>query len=223
MSDEASRRRIGVVVSDVACPWCFVGKRQLQQALAMTPDLDVDVRWRPFQLDASIPPGGISRQDYLDRKFGPDRAKDMYARLQAAGAQVGIPFAFDKITRSPNTLDAHRLLRWAQEYGVQDMLKERLLNLYFVEGADLGDHEILCAAAGQSGMDAQAVRARLASDEDVEAVRADIDHAQRLGVNGVPFFIIDGRYGLAGAQPAETLVAALRRAAADEPEPEKGT
>jgi predicted DsbA family dithiol-disulfide isomerase len=158
-----------------------VGKRRLEDALAMTPDLEIDLRWRPFQLDATIPPGGISREEYVNRKFGPERAKEIYDRIRGVGAEVGIPFAFEKITRSPNTLDAHRVLRWALEAGCQEMLKERLLKLYFVEGADVGDHDVLARAAADCGMDAQAVRTRLATDEDVDAVRADIDAAQRMG------------------------------------------
>jgi predicted DsbA family dithiol-disulfide isomerase len=203
------------IVSDVVCPWCYVGKRRLEDALAMTPDLEIDLRWRPFQLDATIPPGGISREEYVNRKFGPERAKEIYDRIRGVGAEVGIPFAFEKITRSPNTLDAHRVLRWALEAGCQEMLKERLLKLYFVEGADVGDHDVLARAAADCGMDAQAVRTRLATDEDVDAVRADIDAAQRMGVNGVPFFIINGRYGVSGAQPGEALAQAFRQASAD--------
>lgn len=206
------------IVSDVVCPWCYVGKRRLEEALAMTPDLDIDLRWRPFQLDASIPPGGISREEYVNRKFGPDRAKEIYARIRGVGAEAGIPFAFEKIMRSPNTLDAHRLLRWALEAGCQEMLKERLLKLYFIEGADVGDHDVLARAAADCGMDAQTVRQRLATDEDVDAVRADIDAAQRMGVNGVPFFIINGRYGVSGAQSAETLAQAFRQASQEEQE-----
>lgn len=201
------------IVSDVVCPWCYVGKRRLEQALAMTPDLDIDLRWRPFQLDPTIPPEGISREAYVNRKFGPERAKEIYARVRDVGAHEGIPFAFEKITRSPNTLDAHRLLRWALDAGCQELLKERLLRLYFIEGADVGDHDVLARAAADCGMDAEAVRRRLATDEDVDAVRADIDAAQKMGVNGVPFFIINGRYGVSGAQPADVLADALRRAA----------
>lgn len=206
------------IVSDVVCPWCYVGKRRLEDALAMTPDLDIDLRWRPFQLDATIPAGGISREEYVNRKFGPERAKEIYDRIRKVGDEVGIPFAFEKITRSPNTLDAHRVLRWALEAGCQELLKERLLRLYFIEGADVGDHDVLARAAADCGMNADDVRRRLASDEDVDAVRADIDAAQRMGVNGVPFFIINGRYGVSGAQAAETLAQAFRQAsAADQP------
>ncbi len=202
------------VVSDVVCPWCFVGKRRLEAALALLPDVDVGVHWRPYQLDNTIPPGGISRHEYLSRKFGPEKAADMYARLNGVGAEVGIPFAFDKIERSPNTLNAHRVIRWAGEAGAQtqESVKERLLTLYFMEGADVGDPDVLAGAAQACGMDGAAVKQRLASDEDMDAVRADIEAAQRMGVNGVPFFIIDGKYGVSGAQAPETLVEAIRHA-----------
>ncbi|MFN3892644.1 MAG: DsbA family protein [Beijerinckiaceae bacterium] len=214
MSESDEKKKVTVdIVSDVVCPWCYIGKRRLESALAMAPDLDVDLRWRPFQLDSTIPQGGISRREYVERKFGADRAATVYDRVRAVGAEVGIPFAFDKITRSPNTLDAHRLLRWALEAGCQEMLKERLMQLYFIEGADVGDLDVLVKAAADCGMDADAVRRRLQSGEDVESVRAEIDRIHKLGVNGVPFFIVGGKYGLSGAQPPEIIVQALRQAA----------
>ena len=220
MTDDAPRQRIEIdVVSDVVCPWCYIGKKRLDEARALAPDLDVVVRFRPYQLDATIPPGGLSRKDYLDRKFGPERAAQMHERLEAAGADAGVAFAFDKILRSPNTLDAHRVIRWAGELsrpGVQEAVKTRLLELYFVEGADVGDPDVLARAAADCGMKGEDVRRRLATDEDMAAVEADVETARRIGVNGVPFFIIEGKYGLSGAQPAETLVAAMRQAVAQE-------
>ncbi len=204
------------VVSDVVCPWCFVGKRRLEAALALTPDVDVGVHWRPYQLDNTIPPGGISREAYLTGKFGPDKAAQMHARLESVGHEVGIPFAFERIARSPNTMNAHRLIRWAGEMGekTQGAVKERLQTLYFLEGGDIGDHDVLAGAAQDCGMDGALVKQRLATDEDVDHVRADIESAQRMGVNGVPFFIIDGKYGVSGAQAPETLVEAIRHALA---------
>lgn len=219
-SDDGKKLTVDIV-SDVVCPWCFIGKRRLESALAMAPDLDVDLRWRPFQLDATIPPGGVSRKDYMERKFGADRAATIHDRVREAGAEVGIPFAFEKITRSPNTLDAHRLLRWALDAGCQELLKERLLQLYFIEGADIGDHETLANAAAGCGMNPEETRRRLASDEDVETVRAEIDRMHALGVNGVPFFIIGGKYGLSGAQPAEAIVQVLRQTADEADNDEK--
>ena len=200
------------VVSDAVCPWCFVGKRRLDEALDGLPDVPVEIRWRPFQLDASIPQGGISRVEYLTRKFGPERAHDMHERLTGVGAEAGIPFAFDKIVRSPNTLDAHRLIRWAQSTGRQSELVERLFNAYFIEGRDIGDRDTLAAIAGEFGFDRADIRARLDSDVDRADVEGDIETAQRIGVTGVPFFILDGKYGLSGAQPPETLAAAIEKA-----------
>lgn len=214
-ANEGERPRVSIdVVSDVVCPWCFVGKRRLETALASAPDVDAEVRWRPFQLDSTIPPGGISREEYLTRKFGPDRARQMYDRLNAIGAEAGIPFAFDRIARSPNTLDAHRLIRWASETNAQEAVQERLFNLYFIEGADIGDHAVLAEAAEACGLEGEQIRRRLATDEDVEAVQADIETAHRIGVSGVPFFIIDGKYGLSGAQEPSAIVAAIRQALA---------
>ena len=216
MSERGGNTKLTVdIVSDVVCPWCFIGKRRLESALAMAPDLDVDLRWRPFQLDSTIPPGGISRKEYVERKFGPERAVEIYDHVRTVGAEAGIPFAFEKITRSPNTLDAHRLLRWALEAGCQDILKERLLRLYFLEGADVGDPDVLANAAAECGMDASEVRKRLASDEDADSIRTEIDHIQKLGINGVPFYIIAGKYGLSGAQPPDILAQAMKQALAE--------
>ena len=150
--------------------------------------------------------------DYLNRKFGPDRAHDMHARLTGVGAEAGIPFAFDRIARSPNTLDAHRLIRWAQSTGRQSGLVERLFNAYFIEGRDIGDRDTLADIAGEFGLDRAAIRARLDTDDDLADVEGDIETAQRIGVTGVPFFILDGKYGLSGAQPPEALAAAIEKA-----------
>ena len=201
------------VISDVVCPWCYLGKRRLEQALAIVPDVSAEVRWRPFQLDPSIPPEGIPRADYIRRKFGSLEALDApNARLAAAGAAVGIAYAFDKIARSPNTIDAHRLIRWAAAAGVEEAMVERLFRFYFVEGADIGSREVLVRAAADIGMDAAAVAADLATDRDRAAVQADIDTASYAGVTGVPCFIMDGRSAVMGAQSPELLAAAIRRA-----------
>jgi predicted DsbA family dithiol-disulfide isomerase len=210
MSDKA----ISVdVVSDVVCPWCFVGKRNLASALAQWDGGDVEVRWRPYQLDPTIPPGGMDRAEYMARKFGPDRAKNAHERLTQIGQAAGLDFAFDAIKRSPNTLDAHRLIRWAAETDKQAALVERLFNLYFVEGQDIGDRDVLAKAASELGLDAQEIRARLETDADVKTVQDEIASAARMGVSGVPFFIIDGKYGLSGAQPPEAILSALRKVA----------
>ncbi len=213
---EQMRRRVTIdVVSDVVCPWCFVGKRKLDAALKLVPELDVEVNWRPFQLDPTIPQGGISRHDYMAKKFGPEKIASIHARLEGIGAEAGIPFAFEKIERSPNTLDAHRVIRWAQAHGAQTALVDRLFTLYFVEGADIGDRDVLSNLAGEHGLDAKAIRAALETNQDAVAVQQEIASAVRMGVSGVPFFILDGRFGVSGAQPPELLADAIRKAAAE--------
>ena len=201
------------IISDVVCPWCYVGKRKLEAALALKADVPVQLRWHPYQLDPTIPQGGLPRRDYMEKKFGSTgRLAEIHERLETVGRESHIPFAFGKIEHSPNTLDAHRLIRWAESAGVQDAVVERLFRAYFEEGADIGDHAVLLRVAGESGMDAGIVQNLLAGDSDADAVRADIAQAQRLGVNGVPFFIIGGRFAVSGAQSTQVLVKAIESA-----------
>lgn len=208
------------IVSDVMCPWCYIGKRRLEQSLAMMPDLDVEIRWRPFQLDATIPEGGMSRTEYLTRKFGgDDRARQIYAQIQEAGETENLDFAFDQIAKSPNTLNAHRLIRWAQSTGHQNALVEELFKLFFMEGADIGDKAVLADAAATVGMEREVVERLLAGSSDVEQVKAEIAHAQQIGVTGVPCFIIDEKYALMGAQQPETLVQAFQQALSERTAP----
>lgn len=209
------------VVSDVVCPWCYIGKRRLEDALAQLraadPDLPVQVRWHPFQLNPDLPPEGKDRRHYLEQKFGgPARAKEIYARIAAAGATVGIPFAFDAIERQPNTLDAHRLLAWAQSRheGDADVLVELLFKAYFIDGLYLGDHEVLVARAEAAGYDAADARAFLASGALVSDTAGADRRAREMGVSGVPFFIFDGKTAVSGAQEAAILLDAIRQARA---------
>jgi predicted DsbA family dithiol-disulfide isomerase len=202
------------VVSDVVCPWCYLGARRLALALKRAGGAFA-VRWRPFQLDPSIPPGGMDRRAYLRAKFRDDaRLKEIHDHLTALGAEVGLAYAFDKIDRAPNTLDAHRLIRWAAAADAQGEVVDRLFRLYFEEGGDVGDRATLVEVARACGLDAALIERRLAGDDDVAAVRADIAEAQRLGVAGVPFFIFGGRFAVAGAQSIDVLVAAIERARA---------
>jgi predicted DsbA family dithiol-disulfide isomerase len=200
------------VVSDVVCPWCYIGKRNLEAALANLPIDNVEIRWRPYQLDATIPPEGIARRAYLERKFG-TRVDEIYTRVAAAGREAGIDFAFGRIERSPNTLDAHRVIRWSQSAGKQNEMVERLFRDFFLEGRDIGHRAILIEAATDVGLDAEVVRRLLDADVDREEVREEIATAQRLGVTGVPFFIFAGRFGLPGAQPPDVLLNAINKAA----------
>lgn len=201
------------VISDVMCPWCYVGKRRLEDALATLPDIAVSVRWHPFQLDSTLPKHGKDRQQYLSDKFGgPERAKSFYAQIQDAGREEGIDFAFDKITLSPNTLDSHRLILWARADDLQNEVVELLFKAYFLDGADLTKSETLVQVAQDAGMQSDLVEQLYETDSDLEKTRQQVARATEMGVTGVPCFIIDERFVLAGAEKAETLAAAIRHA-----------
>ena len=205
------------VVSDVVCPWCYLGQKRLDHAIAAAPDIDVAVTWRPFQLDPTIPPQGMDRKAYMRAKFGDEaRLRDAHARLEALGAAEGIDYAFDAITVSPNTLDAHRVIRWAGANGpeAQNKLVRLLFKLYFEEGADIGDRAVLARAAGEAGMDAAVVETMLASDADRDAVAEEAQTASRMGVTGVPCFLFEGKYAVMGAQDTSTLTDAIKQIAA---------
>ena len=201
------------VVSDVVCPWCYLGKKRLERALADEQGEPIKVHWRPYQLDPSIPKAGLERRAYMINKFGNDgRIEAAHERLNALGAEEGIAFAFDRIARAPNTLDAHRLIRWAFVTGAQDKIVDRLFKLYFEEGRDIGDRALLIEIAGECGMDKEVVEKLFAEGADEEEVRAEIAQAQELGVTGVPFFIFAQRFGVPGAQSADVLATAIDRA-----------
>jgi len=201
------------VVSDVVCPWCYLGKRRLELALEQAEDIEVEVRWRPFQLDPTIPDGGVDREDYFREKFGDlSRVAAIHERLKELGDGVGIRFAFERIARTPNTLDAHRLIRWASIEGAGEEVVEKLFSLFFEDAADLGDIDVLVEAAVAAGLPGDLVRRLLESDADRDEVREEIATVQRMGVTGVPCFIIDGRYAVMGAQEPEAILAALRQA-----------
>ena len=205
------------VVSDVVCPWCFIGQKRLDKAIAAVGDVDVHTSWRPFQLDPTIPAEGKDRREYMLGKFGSDeRIREIHARIEPLGEAEGIDFAFDVIKVAPNTLDAHRVIRWAGAAGedVQNRLVRRLFQLNFEEGANIGDHGVLSEAAREAGMDGAVVETLLPTDADVEAVRAEIATASRMGVTGVPCFLIEGKYAVMGAQDADTLADAIRQVAA---------
>lgn len=202
------------VVSDVVCPWCYIGKRRLEGALAQLDDVDVSVRWRPFFLNPWIPRKGIERAEYLTTKFGSvDRYKGIAGQVAQAAVEEGLEYNSDRIQRQPNTTDCHRLIYWAEQAGRSGEMKQRLMDLYFKDGADLTDVVVLVQAAVDCGLDADATRARLASDEDVEMISEAAQSAADAGVTGVPTFILGGKYGLPGAQPADQLAAAIRRVA----------
>ena len=210
------------VVSDVVCPWCYIGKRRLAAALATMaaerPDVDVRVNWHPFQLNPDLPPEGIDRRTYVANKFGgPERAAQVYERVRAAGATAGIALAFDRIERQPNTLAAHRLVSWAQARGAAAAVVEALFRAYFLDGRYVGDRDVLADIAGEAGLDREAARTMLATGEGEDAIRALDARVRELGVDGVPFFIFGDKVAVSGAQQPDVLADAMRQALAADP------
>ena len=204
------------IVSDVVCPWCFIGKRRLETALTMRPDIDTELRWRPYFLNPWIPRGGIERADYLKTKFGSvERYHAIAQRVAAAAAGEGLSYALDKIARQPNTLDCHRLILWARATDSAGLVKQRLMELYFSAGADLTDPEVLVGAAVDCGMDGERIRQLLATDTDEESVQTEANAAKDAGIDGVPYFIFGNVLAVAGAQDPGYLVDALGRAAVE--------
>ena len=208
------------VVSDMVCPWCYIGKRKLEAALgelaAHDSDAEPSVRWHPFQLNPDLPPQGIPRKAYLHAKFGGEtRAAEIYARVKAVGTEVGIAFDFDRIEIQPNTLAAHRLIAWAQERedaGSTSELVERLFQAYFLQGRAIGEPDELARIASEAGLELAAAQAMLASTENLAAVSAEDREARNVGINGVPFFIFNGGTALSGAHDPETLLEAIAAA-----------
>ena len=200
------------VVSDVICPWCFLGKRRLDVALAAL-DKDVFIRWRPYMLDPTIPPQGLDRHEYMLNKFGAERLRTIHDPLIEAGEEIGVPYNFDLITRTPNSLDAHRLIRWAHTVERQSEMVERLFMAYWSEGKDVGNRDVLAQLAGEAGINAQQIRELLDTEQDVAETRAEIEHATKIGVTGVPTFILAQSYALVGAQSPEVLADAINRVA----------
>ncbi len=194
------------IFSDTICPWCFIGKRRLERALKERPQEGLTIRWRAFQLNPDMPAEGMDRTHYLETKFGgAANAQAVYAQVRAAGESENIAFAFDKIQRTPNTVDSHRLIRFARDNGRQDEIVEALFHAYFLRGENIGDPEVLVAAAVEAGLDAEATRAFLAGKAEAEVVRGEDAQARQAGINGVPCFIFNGKYALAGAHPPEVL------------------
>jgi len=202
------------VVSDVVCPWCFIGKKRLEKALAMRPDIPVEVRWRPYFLNDWVPREGISRNEYLTTKFGsPERYRQIAGRVAAAAQAEGLAYNVDGIARQPNTLDCHRLILWAQSIGKAAEMKQRLMDRYFTDGADLSDREVLVQIAADVGLDAGKTREMLSSDTDVERVESAANSAKDAGIDGVPTFILGGVAAVSGAQSPEVLANAIEQIA----------
>ena len=202
------------MISDVVCPWCFIGKRRLEKAIALKPAIPVELHFRPYFLNPWIPREGISREEYLTTKFGsPERYRGIAQRVAEAAAAEGLTYEIDGIKRQPNTLDCHRLILWAGQAGHAARMKQRLMDLYFTEGGDLTDPEMLVGAAADSGLDADLVRQRLATDEDVARVEREANSAKEAGIDGVPCFVLGGLLAVQGAQAPDYLAQAIERAA----------
>jgi predicted DsbA family dithiol-disulfide isomerase len=202
------------LVSDIVCPWCYIGKRLLEKAIALKPEIPVEVRYRPYFLNPWIAREGISREEYLIAKFGSvERYNSGASRVAEAASSVGLAYARDKIIRQPNTLDCHRLILWAGRIGNAARMKQRLMELYFAEGGDLTDREVLVRAAAECGLDADEVRVKLAGDQDVATVDAEAKWATEAGIDAVPCFIFGGLLAVSGAQSPEYLAHAIERAA----------
>lgn len=204
------------IVSDVVCPWCYIGKKRIEDALALANDVPVHVNWRPFFLNPWVPREGISRDEYLTQKFGSVEAyKGIAGRVVAAAAEEGLEYNSDRVKRQPNTIDSHRLIHWAEADGKSAQMKQRLMELYFRDGGDLTSTDVLVQAAADVGMDADSVRKRLATDEDVERISAQAQEASEKGISGVPTYVFAQKYAVSGAQPAEQLARAIRQISAE--------
>lgn len=198
------------VYADIACPWCYIGEKRLEQALAMRPDLDVELQWRPFQLRPEMPKEGVPWNDFEIQKFGGhEKAQQIFARVTSVGAEDGIDFRFDKIQLAPNTLDAHRLVLFAREQGREWEGVAALFVAHFTEGRDVSDLDTLVDIGGRIGLDTSAVREYLLSRRNTDIVIESQEEAYSVGVQGVPFYVFDDQYVLSGAQPVETFLWAL--------------
>jgi predicted DsbA family dithiol-disulfide isomerase len=202
------------VISDVICPWCYIGKKRLERAIAAFDcQHEFRVRWHPFQLNPLMPKEGISRKEYRTQKFGSwERSLELDAKLVAVGATEGIPFAFDRIDRTPNTVDAHRLIWLAGQQGGQDAIVEALFRAYFTEGRDISNRQTLIDVVAEADLDRQRAEGVLNGDEGMDAIKVAEEQVRRFRVDGVPFFIVNGEITLSGAQPADAFLAALNQA-----------
>ena len=204
------------IVSDVVCPWCYIGKKRIEDALALASDVPVEVHWRPFFLNNWVPREGISRDEYLTAKFGsPEAYKGIAGRVVAAAGEEGLSYHPELVKRQPNTIDCHRLIHWAEAIGKAADMKQRLMELYFRDGGDLTDVNTLVAAAADVGLDADDVRRRLASDEDVDLISGQAQEASDKGISGVPTFVFAQKYAVSGAQAADLLARAIRQVSAE--------
>ena len=202
------------VVSDVVCPWCFIGKKRIEKAIALRPGIPVTLRYHGYFLNDWIPRAGIPREQYLITKFGSvERYAQIAERVKAAAADEGLVYAPDKISRQPNTTDCHRLILWADQFGKAPRMKQRLMDLYFTEGGDLTNSEVLAQAADDIGLEYAEISRLLATEDDVDVVTQQAQAAKESGIDGVPCFIFSGVFAVSGAQAADYLAGAIERAA----------
>ena len=212
----AKARLLIEVVHDLVCPWCYLGVRRLFRTMRRRPDLLFELAWRPFLLNPDMPRSGMSRTDYVVRKFGgEDRARRLYASITEIGAAEGLQFRFDRIRRTPSSVDAHRLVRWATRYGRGREVVEALFAAHFSDGHDIGDMQVLRAIGVSCGLDPHGLSVFLRGDEEVDLVHADNLRAHRLGINGVPCFVVAGQHAISGAQEPEVIERLLDVAAVD--------
>jgi predicted DsbA family dithiol-disulfide isomerase len=208
------------IVSDVVCPWCYLGKRRLERALAQRPDVQATLRWLPFYLDPNVPAQGITRFEYITRKFGTsDKMTPMHQRLVGLGARAGIDFRFEKIERQPHTRDAHRLIAWAQAAGKANAVVDRLFAMFFTDGADLTKLDVLAEAGAAAGLDPAALLRDLETDKDNVLIDRQAAAATAAGIGGVPFFVFGKKVAVSGAQEVEVLTSAIDQATGRESEP----
>lgn len=212
-----ARARLQIeVVHDLICPWCYLGVRRLFRTLRRRPDLLFDLRWRPFLLNPDMPRTGMARADYIIRKFGgEDRARRLYVSIGEIGQSEGVLFRFDRIRRTPSSVDAHRLVRWAARYGRASEIAEALFAAHFTDGRDIGDVGVLADIAESAGLDPVTATLFLQGSDEIDAIHADNLRAHRLGINGVPCFVVSGRHAIAGAQEPEVIERLLDVAAVE--------
>lgn len=204
------------IVSDTVCPWCFIGKKKLEKALAMRPDIEFDIRWRAYRLDPTVPREGVDRRAYMRAKFGDGaRTSAMTDALKTAGTAEHIAFAFDRIEMRPDTTDSHRLIRWAGSIGKQTEIVEALFKAYFEDGRDIGNAAVLKAIAAEAGMDGELVGELLAGDADRDIVEREDALAHQMGISGVPTFIFANKYLVSGAYDADKLVRVIDKVQAE--------
>src|SRR5215831_528134 len=204
------------IVSDVVCPWCYIGKKRIEDALALATEVPVEVTWRPFFLNAWVPREGISRDEYLTAKFGSVEAyKGIAGRVVTAAGEEGLTYRPELVQRQPNTIDCHRLIHWAGQCGKAPEMKQRLMELYFRDGGDLTDVDVLVQAAADVGLDADDVRRKLATDEDVALVSTQAQEAADKSISGVPTYVFAQKYAVSGAQDPNLLARAIRQVSAE--------